>query len=148
MSNNTSRVTPYSIKTFHEWHQRSISSSEKYKINEVRDLDLIVREFKIHKNCCHDFTRGYESRVVSVKKDRTPQSSPQPPTYEKDDFDNKIRNKKFISSHINEEGQCISMKILLEIYGVGLGDTRYRSKLKQRLKGYFKDSISFLPSTD
>ena len=27
-------------------------------------------------------------------------------------------------------------------------ETRYKSKLKQRLKGYFKDSNSFLPSTN
>ena len=40
------------------------------------------------------------------------------------------------------------MKILDEIYGLGAGDTRYRSKMKQRLKDYFKDSISFLPSTN
>ena len=40
------------------------------------------------------------------------------------------------------------MKILHQIYGLGVGDTRYRSKLKQRLKDYFKDSISFLPSTN
>ena len=42
----------------------------------------------------------------------------------------------------------MSMKILDEIYGLGAGDTRYRSKMKQRLKDYFKDSISFLPSTN
>ena len=32
------------------------------------------------------------------------------------------------------------MKILLEIYGLRVGDTRYRSKLKQSLKDYFTPS--------
>ena len=35
-----------------------------------------------------------------------------------------------------------------KIYGIGVGDTRYDSKLKHRLKDYFKDSIPFLPSTN
>ena len=40
--------------------------------NEVRDLDLIAREFKVHKNCYQDFTHG-----------ATPQNSPHPYIYEK-----------------------------------------------------------------
>ena len=39
------------------------------------------------------------------------------------------------------------MKILHKIYGLGVSDTRYRSKLKHTPKDYFKDSISFLPFT-
>ena len=39
------------------------------------------------------------------------------------------------------------MKILHEIYVLGVSDTRYRSKLKHTPKDYFKDSISFLPPT-
>ena len=106
--------------------------------DEVRDLDLIARNFKVHKHCCQDFTHGFTSGVASVKKDSTPQNSPHPPIYEKGDFD---KVTKFIYSHIIEEGECISMKILHEIYGLGVGDTIYRSKLKQRLKDYF---ISFV----
>ena len=82
--------------------------------NEVRDLDLIAREFKVHKNCYQDFTHGATSAVASVKKDSTPQNSPHPYIYEK-----KISIKlKFINNHIIEEGQCISMKILHEIFMV------------------------------
>ena len=51
--------------------------------NEVRDLDLIAREFKVHKNCYQDFTHGAASAVASVKKDSTPQNSPHPYIYEK-----------------------------------------------------------------
>ena len=40
------------------------------------------------------------------------------------------------------------MKILHEIYGLGVDDTRYRSKLKQSLKDYFNDNISFLQFTN
>ena len=96
--------------------------------DEVRDLDLIAGEFKVHKHCYQDFTHVFTSGVGSVKKDSTPQNSPHPPIYEKGDFD---KVKKFINSHTIEEEQCISMKILHTSYGLGVGDTRYRSKLKQ-----------------
>ena len=96
--------------------------------DEVRDLDLIAGEFKVHKHCYQDFKHGFTSGVASVKKDNTLQNSAHPPIYEKGDFD---KVKKFINSHTIEEEQCISMKILHKIYGLGVGDTRYRSKLKQ-----------------
>ena len=147
VSHNTSRVTPYSIKTSNAVNAINAAAAVKNKklYDKVRDLDLIEREFKEHKYFYQDFTHGCASGVASVKKNSTPQNSPRPPTYEKGDFD---KVKEFITSHIIEEGQCISMKILSEIYGLGVGDTKYRSKLKQRLKNYFKDSISFLPSTN
>ena len=77
--------------------------------DEVRDLNLIAREFKVHKHCYLDFTHGFTSGAASVKKDSTPQNSPYPPIYEKGDFD---EVNKFINNHIIEEGQCISMKTL------------------------------------
>ena len=114
--------------------------------DEVRDLGLIEREFKVHKHCYQDFKHGFKCGVASVKKDSTSENSPRAPMYEKDDFD---KVKKFINSHVIEEGQCISMKILQEIYGLGTDDTTYRGKLKQILKYYFKgSSISSLPSTN
>ena len=36
------------------------------------------------------------------------------------------------------------MKVLHEIYGIVVGDDRYRSKLKMRLKNHFKEQISFV----
>ena len=47
-----------------------------------------------------------------------------------------------MNSHIIQGAKCILMKTLHVIYGLCVGDTRYRSKLKQRLKYYFKDSIA------
>ena len=76
---------------------------------EVRDLNIVAREFKVRKHCYHEFTHGFTSGVASIKKDSTPQNSPHPLIYEKDDFD---KVKKFINNHIIEEGKYISMKVL------------------------------------
>ena len=54
--------------------------------DEVRDLDLIAREFKVQKHCYQDFTHRFTSGVASVKKDSTPENFPSPPIYEKRSF--------------------------------------------------------------
>ena len=40
------------------------------------------------------------------------------------------------------------MKLLHQIYGLGIGDTRYRNKLKKRLEQDFGDNITFLKSNN
>lgn len=61
--------------------------------------------------------------------------------YDKGDFDNVI---EYILSQSFEQEKAVSMKILHEIYCLGIGDTRYRNKLKQRLQAHFTDTICFL----
>ena len=107
--------------------------------NDVRDVDLITREFKVHKHCYQDFTHGFTSGNASDKKASIPQNSPHPSIHEKGDLD---KVKKFIK-FIIEEGQCISMNILHEIYDLGVDGTRYRSKLKQTLKDFLKIVFHF-----
>ena len=96
VSHNSSRVTPYSVKTFNAVNAIKAAAAVKNTklYDEVSDLDFITREFKVYKHCHQDFTHGFTSGVASVKKDSTPQNSPNPPIYEKGVFD---KVKKFIN---------------------------------------------------
>ena len=70
MSHNSSRVTPYSIKTFNAVNAikaaaAAVKNTKLY--DQVRVLDLIASEFKVHKHCYQDFTHGFTSDVELVK---------------------------------------------------------------------------------
>ena len=65
------------------------------------------------------------------------------PVYEKGNF-NEVQN--YIKDIVLEQGKVASMKTLHEIYGLGIGDTRYRSKLKKRIQSSFENQIYFLSS--
>ena len=86
---NSSRVRPYSIQTLNVVNaiKAAVAVKNIKLYDEVKYLDLIAREFKVHKYCYQDFTNGFTSGVASVKKGGTPQNSPHHPIYEKGDFD-------------------------------------------------------------
>ena len=68
MSHNSSRVTPYSIKTFNAVNAIKAAAVKNTKLyDQVRVLDLIASEFKVHKHCYQDFTHGFTSDVALVK---------------------------------------------------------------------------------
>ena len=50
----------------------------------------------------------------------------------------------FVRGHVIGRNQCVSMKILTEIYGFDKDDNRLRGKVKQRLEKEFRDEILFL----
>ena len=53
--------------------------------------------------------------------------------------------KEFIKSNIIEGNQAVSMAVFHEMYGDGhLGDTRYRSKLKQKILDIYPEQLYFL----
>ena len=60
--------------------------------------------------------------------------------YEKGNFH---AAKENILKHILEE-KAVSMNVLQEIYGIGMGDKRYRGKLKKRIEERFPDQLIFV----
>ena len=53
--------------------------------------------------------------------------------------------KEFIRSNIIEGSQAVSMAVVHEMYGDGnLGDTRYKSKLKQKILDIYPEQLYFL----
>ena len=51
--------------------------------------------------------------------------------YEKGNFD---AVKEYILKHILLEEKAVSMNVLQEIYGTGMGDKRYPGELKKRIE--------------
>ena len=64
-------------------------------------------------------------------------------TYRRGKF-NEVIN--YISEMVIAQKKAASMKTLYEIYGLNVTDSRYRNKLKHRIKTEFGDQISFLTS--
>ena len=93
---------------------------------KIKDLDLIAKEFKVHKHCYKKFTRGY---TKDVRNEEQPSTSNEP----KCDSGNFEAVKVFVCNHVLKLGKAASMKQLHDIYELGAGDSRYRNKLKARL---------------
>ena len=110
---------------------------------EIKDADLIARELRYHKTCYKAFTKEptlSASHTQSVDK--------------QSNLDDKVEEQQtgdfesvceYIIHHVLEEKTAVSMSVLHTIYGLGRSDSRYRSKLKDRIMKRFKDQINFLP---
>ena len=63
-------------------------------------------------------------------------------------FKNKETNytavKEYVTEHVLNGKQAVSMNTLQTIYGVGVGDSGYRHMFKQKLINDYKDKLSFL----
>ena len=137
MQHKNVKYEPYKIVTYEA--QRTIKAAAKVKneklFAEIESLDLIAKEFKVHQHCYQNFTRGFNaasSATLSSSKD---------PCYEKGDFE---AVKQLISKEIMTLDKAVSMKNIHKVYGLCVDDTRYRSKLKQRIISHFKNELLFL----
>lgn len=97
---------------------------------EVKDADLIAREFKYHESCYKEYTRKQKSSVKVDEKERS-----------LGDFD---QVKKCVEEKILSQNQAISMRILHDHFGVHTEDTRYRSKLKAKIQATYPGKLHFL----
>ena len=61
--------------------------------------------------------------------------------YEKGNF-NAV--KEYILEHILLEEKAVSMHVLQEIYGIGMGGKRYKGKLKKRIEERFPNQLIFV----
>ena len=117
--------------------QRTIKDAAKVKneklYTEIHHLDLIAKEFKVHQHCYQNFTRGFSKGATS-----TVTSDAQ---YDKRDFE---VVKDFISNEVICCRKAVSMKYLHYIYGLFPEDSRYRNKLKERIKKQYGDRLLFL----
>ena len=136
------KYEPYQITTYAA--ENTIKAAAKAKnemlYKEIKDLDLIAKEFKVHKHCYQQYTSGHafssRSNVADDKEMSSEESS-----YDTGKF-NEV--KEFVTDEILGLGKAVSMKVLHEIYGLTIGDTRYRNRLKKRLQEHFKEKISFV----
>ena len=99
-------------------------------LRDIRDADLLANEFQVHYKCRLEYTR----KRMSVEGEGSNERS-----------GNLELVKEFIKSNIIEGNQAVSMAVVHEIYGDGnLGDTRYRSKLKQKILDIYPEQLYFL----
>lgn len=133
--------TPYPITTFNAVNAIKAVAEIKYvTYDKIRDLDLIAKEFKVHRHCYQQFTHWFISVTASAEKDTALSHSAQVTTYERSDFD---KVKEYIKNHIINEGNSIAMKDLHETYGLAVGETGYPCNLGQRLQDYLEDTAVF-----
>ena len=96
----------------------------------IRNADLLAKEFQAHDKCRLEYTR----KRMSVEGEGSNEPS-----------GNLKLVKEFIKSNIIEGNQAVSMAVVHEMYGDGhLGDTRYRSKLKQKILDIYPEQLYFL----
>ena len=114
--------------------EESIKKAAKLKdqelYNEIKDLDLIAKEFRYHKNCYRNFTRK-KSLSEKQESEIKPQGN----------FDAVVN---CIEDKIIKQNEAISMSELENLYSVG-SYRSLKSKLKSRIKAKFSDQLIFLP---
>eukprot|EP00794_Sanderia_malayensis_P013074 gene13074-14416_t len=86
---------------------------------EIKNLDLIAKEFKYHVFCYKEF----------VRQERPTQSQADSQGL-KGNFEAVI---DCIQKRVLSQNQAVSMSVIHEIYGIHTQDTRYRSKLKSKI---------------
>lgn len=99
---------------------------------EIKDIDLIAKEFKYHVFCYKDFVREDKS---SQSQDHTESGNL------KGDFQAMV---DCIEKRVLSQNQAISLSLIHELYGIHVHDTRYRNKLKSRIQSQFPDKLLFV----
>ena len=101
---------------------------------EKKDKDLIARGFKCHRSCYNKF------RLISVRFDNISDNS-ESREYQEEGNYNSVTD--YVTKRILNEEKAVSIAALHTIYGLKPNGTRYRSKLKSRLKKDFP-TLDFL----
>ena len=100
---------------------------------EIKELDPIAKEFKCHDACYRDYTRKRDK----VENGNESHNDSQ----ETGNFEAVV---KCIEDKIIGQNQAISMSVLHDLYKLHSGDTRYRSKLKNRIQSAYQEKLLFL----
>ena len=85
---------------------------------EIRDQDLIAKEFPKHEKYYRNYTRILYKNEASEE-----------PVYERGNYESV---RRIIEEDVIKFDKRISMKTIIEAYGIGKGQHQYRSMLKNR----------------
>ena len=103
---------------------------------------MITGELRYHKTCYKAFNKEptlFASHTQSVDEQSILDEDVE--EQQTGDFESVC---EYIIHHVLEEKTAVSMSVLHTIYGLSPSDSRYRSKLKDRITKKFKDQINFL----
>ena len=111
---------------------------------EIKDLDLISKEFKYHASCYRDFTRGFSSKCRLETSTSTTKTTLEETTPSKRTFD--IRAvEEFVRINVIRDQKTISMSELQEIYGDKTQKDKYvRHSMKKKLLKTFGNKLIFI----
>ena len=144
---NGKRYKPYKILTQNTATAiKNAAKDKKQKLyREIAHLDIVAREFHVHNPCFNDLTLDYyQGNAQSSKgasQQREHQNQEETSSYSKSNYEGV---KQYVVDSIIKDKKPASMKLLHEIYAIGIGSSSYRNKLKARLKNDFGDQICFL----
>ena len=139
VQNKGERYKSYKITTYTAEITIQAATKDKNEkfYNEIKDLNLTVKEFKFHKHCYHQYTNEYVYRSRSNKANADKDIA----TEKASSYDaGKLEEiKKFVIDEVIGLGRAISLKVLhIQIYGIAVGDDRYHNKLKNEAEKSFK----------
>ena len=104
-------------------------TEDEESLSEITEVDLVAKEFKRHDKCYHDYTR-----VLYATKTKTPVN-------EKCNFEDVCR---LIDDDVIVSRKCVSMNILIDVYGIGKDQHQYRKYWKARIERHFGERICFI----
>ena len=110
---------------------------------EIKDADLIARELRYHNTCYNAFAK--ETTLSAGHTQSVDEQSNLDEEVEEQQTGDFESICEYIIHHVFEEKTAVFMSVLHTIYGLSPSDSRYRSKLKDRIMKRFKDQINFLP---
>ena len=115
-------MIPYKITTFDAASAIKDAAKTKDPVHyaEIVDVDLIAKEYKVHKPCYKKFVKGVSATTSRSEEpaNRNEQENDSPP-YESSNFD---EVKEFISDVVLNDQRAVSMSSLHAIYGLGIGN--------------------------
>ena len=119
----TTEQAPMSIK------QNAESMEDKTIYFEIKDVDLIAKELRYHRHCYKEFTRKKLEKLLNVNETQ------------KGDCQ---KVKDIIEKLVLNQNQAVSMANIHNAYALHPNDTRYRSKLKERIENDYKKQLLFV----
>ena len=111
------------------------SRRDEEMLTSIRDVDLIAKEFCMHRKCYRDYTRV--TSATRRAENCTEATSESVRTDETKLF-------CFVERYVLSAKQSVSMKLLTDIYGLDGNDSRYRCKVKLRLESKYSDRLLFV----
>ena len=114
------KYTPYNITS----HAATVAiknaaeSKDPMHFCEIKDIDLIAKEYKVHQPCYQTFTKGFSQSNTEVCSSS---SSSQNVNQEQSNRSNFNEVIEYVRDVIIGDQCATSMKILHNIYGIGLG---------------------------
>ena len=129
-------ITITTEQTANTLKQAAEAHEDQSLFYEIKDVDLIAKEFKYHESCYKEFTRK-NKKVPEIVEEEDDTSR-----YSISGGVKAVFN--CIEEKILKENQAVSMKVLHDIFGLETEDTRYRSKLKTRIETAFPNKLYFL----